>query len=69
MAEQLHALVVHGLASSRVKDLVDLWELARRGAFDGPVLAQTIAATFARRGSELPAEPVALTTAFSDSPP
>jgi hypothetical protein len=68
VAEKLHALVEHGLASSRVKDLVDLWELARRCSFDGQVLAQTIAATFARRGSELPGEPVALTAAFSDSP-
>ena len=68
VAEKLHALVEHGLASSRVKDLVDLWELARRCAFDGQVLAQAVASTFARRGSELPGEPVALTAAFSDSP-
>ncbi|MCC7492040.1 MAG: nucleotidyl transferase AbiEii/AbiGii toxin family protein [Fimbriimonadaceae bacterium] len=68
VAEKLHALVEHGLASGRVKDLVDLWELARRCAFDGQVLAQTVATTFARRGSELPEEPVALTAVFSDSP-
>jgi hypothetical protein len=68
VAEKLHALVEHGLASSRVKDLVDLWHLACHAAFEGGILSDAIAATFRRRGTPLPAEPPALTSAFIDSP-
>ena len=69
IAEKLHALVVHGLANSRVKDLVDIRELARRCSFDGPVLATAIRATFSRRETEIPDRPLVLTSAFSDSTP
>lgn len=68
VAEKLHALVEHGLATSRIKDLVDLWHLAQHASFAGAELVAAIAATFQRRGTALPLEPPALTTAFSDSP-
>lgn len=65
IAEKLHALVDHGLASSRVKDLVDLWVLGQRYAFDGGALVSSVAAAFERRGTEVPVQPVALTDEFS----
>lgn len=68
VAEKLEALVQHGLANSRVKDLVDLWHLARHTAFEGGVLCDAIAATFERRETAIPAEPPALTAEFTDSP-
>lgn len=69
IAEKLHAMVVLGVANSRMRDFFDVHALAARESFDGPVLAEAIAATFARRRTELPPElPVALTPAFAATP-
>lgn len=66
IAEKLHAMVVLGALNSRIKDFYDLWMLARELPFDGAVLGQAIAATFARRQTALPASrPVALTAEFA----
>lgn len=65
IAEKLHAMAVLGMANSRMRDIFDIYELARRHAFDGAVLAQAVHDTFARRrtivGPDLPA---ALTPEF-----
>ena len=69
IAEKLEALVSIGLATSRVKDLYDLWAIA--GAFElkSDIVLDAIRATFARRGTHLPmARPATLTAAFSDDP-
>src|SRR5262249_36539073 len=69
VAEKFHAMVVLGRANSRMKDFYDLWLLARSYESKGDALARAIAATFARRKTEIPRETVdALTRAFADDP-
>lgn len=66
VAEKFQAMVLLGIANSRMKDFYDLWTLARRFDFDGPTLARALAATFDRRRTAVPAAaPLALTPAFS----
>lgn len=65
IAEKYHAMVLLGLANSRMKDFFDLSVIARRTELDGATLAAAIAATFLRRRTALPEErPIALTSAF-----
>ncbi len=67
IAEKYHAIVVLGLANSRMKDFYDIAVIAQRSELDGATLAKAIAATFARRTTPLPAQPpLALTAAFSE---
>ncbi len=54
VAEKLEAMVSLGMANTRMKDYFDVRALAREGALDVPLLADAIAATFARRGTTLP---------------
>lgn len=66
VAEKYQALVMLGMVNSRMKDFFDLWVMAREYGFDGTVLCQAIAATFARRQTELPADtPVGLSAGFA----
>lgn len=65
VAEKLHALVMFGERTSRMKDLYDLYTLATQFPFDGPNLARAIAATFERRHTPIEAVlPAALTPRF-----
>lgn len=65
VAEKFQAMVMLGIANSRMKDFFDLWVLARSFAFAGPVLADAVRATFARRKTPVPAvSPLALTAEF-----
>jgi hypothetical protein len=65
VAEKFQAMASLGIANSRMKDFFDLWVLARSFAFAGPVLADAIRATFARRKTPVPAAPpLALTAEF-----
>lgn len=67
VAEKFHAMVSLGEVNSRMKDFYDIQTLAERFAFAGDRLAGAIAATFARRGTELPqVEPVALRKEFAN---
>jgi len=67
IAEKYQAMVMLGLANSRMKDFFDLAVIARRTELDGATLAAAIAATFARRQTALPTErPLALTKQFSE---
>ncbi|TWT42600.1 hypothetical protein KOR42_47090 [Thalassoglobus neptunius] len=69
IAEKLHALVVLGIANSRMKDFYDLWTLANQDAFSGPQLSDAIQATFVRRKTALPSDPpFALTDEFAADP-
>jgi hypothetical protein len=65
VAEKLQAMVVLGIANSRMKDFYDLWVLARQFAFDGATLTRAVRATFNRRKTGMPREtPLALTEEF-----
>jgi predicted nucleotidyltransferase component of viral defense system len=67
IAEKFQALVMLGRANSRMKDMYDIWVLSRTYTFKGDGLARAIAATFARRKTEIPsALPDALTPAFAE---
>jgi len=69
IAEKFQAMVMLGRANSRMKDLYDIWVLARTSEFKGDGLARAIAGTFARRKTEIPSElPDALTTSFAQDP-
>lgn len=68
VAEKFQAMTALGMVNSRMKDFFDLWAIANTFAFEGPVLAEAIAATFARRETALPTEPpLALTAAFAEA--
>lgn len=69
IAEKFQAMIALGRANSRMKDLYDIWMLSRSYEFGGDDLARAIAATFARRKTEIPAAlPDAFTRAFADDP-
>jgi hypothetical protein len=66
VAEKLEATVRLGGTNTRMKDFFDLQFLSRKFSFDGEVLKQAIARTFARREMPLPATvPFALTPEFA----
>jgi len=65
VAEKVEAMVKLGLANSRMKDFYDLLVLSRTFPFEGKRVRDAIAATFKRRGTDVPATPpVALTEAY-----
>jgi len=67
VAEKFQAMVILGIANSRMKDFYDIWMLARQFAFDGSKLSAAVRATFDRRQTPIPPEPpLALTVAFHD---
>ncbi len=66
VAEKLEAIVSLGMANSRMKDYFDLRALAREGALDPRQLGDAIAATFQRRGTDVPVEvPLGLSDEFA----
>lgn len=58
-------MVQLGTLNTRMKDFFDIWLLASQFNFTGNELAQAIDKTFANRGTQLDAEPVALTPTFT----
>jgi predicted nucleotidyltransferase component of viral defense system len=65
VAEKFQAMVMLGIANTRMKDFFDIWTLARSIEFDGRVLCQAIKMTFERRETEVPSTaPLALTPEF-----
>jgi len=65
ISEKLHAMVILGIANSRMKDFYDLHALASRFVFDGPILIKAVKATFQRRKTAIPSvPPMALTEEF-----
>jgi len=66
IAEKFEAMVSLGFVNSRMKDFYDIWAIQKFMNPDERVLAQAVANTFNRRGTELPVEaPLALTEEFS----
>jgi predicted nucleotidyltransferase component of viral defense system len=69
IAEKLQAMVMLGIANSRLKDFFDVWTLSRLFDFRGELLARAIAATFERRQTAIPdGVPLALTADFATDP-
>lgn len=66
VAEKFQAMVYLGTLNSRMKDFYDVWLLSRQFAFEGPMLAKAIAATFANRGTAIDLEPVAFSPEFTE---
>ena len=67
IAEKFQAIVELGMDNSRMKDYFDLNYLATTQSFGGPMLAQAIQATFARRKTPLPQQtPVGLLPVFGE---
>ena len=65
VAEKVQAMVMLGIANTRMKDFCDVYVLARDFDFQGSRLARAIRATFKRRRTEIPSEsPSALSEAF-----
>lgn len=54
IAEKFQAIVMLGNANTRLKDYFDIWLISQNAAFDDDQLAHAIAATFARRKTEIP---------------
>jgi predicted nucleotidyltransferase component of viral defense system len=65
IAEKLHAMVEHGMLSSRMKDIYDVAALAERLEFDGSRLTAAIRATFESRRRRAGEIPPPLTEAFA----
>src|SRR5215211_4366239 len=69
IAEKFQALVTLEILNTRIKDFYDIWSLSRGMEFEGAILANAIAATFARRATPLPQQtPRGLTEEFSEDP-
>jgi predicted nucleotidyltransferase component of viral defense system len=69
IAEKLHAMVVLGLANSRMKDYYDVWMLQRGFEINEGRLQRAIEATFARRRTSVPATtPEGLSDTFANDP-
>jgi len=58
-------MVKLGIANSRMKDFYDILELSRGHDFDGPILAQAIANTFAQRATAVSPTVSLFTAAFA----
>ena len=66
IAEKLHAIVLFGMANSRIKDYFDLLILIQTQKLDLSILAKAIKSTFERRNFSLPNKlPIGLTDEFS----
>jgi hypothetical protein len=67
VAEKFQAMVMLGIANSRMKDFFDLFTLCTQFEFDGELVCRAIKATFERRKTSIPTtRPLALTTEFSE---
>lgn len=60
IAEKLEAMVARGNANSRMKDFYDVWTCSRQLDLDRESLIEAIDATFANRGTPLPADEFAV---------
>ncbi|MBI4455125.1 MAG: nucleotidyl transferase AbiEii/AbiGii toxin family protein [Acidobacteria bacterium] len=69
VAEKFQAMVIFGIANSRMRDFFDIWFLSRHFEFFGTRLCSAIQATFDQRKTPLRAQtPLALTAAFYEDP-
>ena len=68
IAEKSEAMTKLGEINSRMRDFFDVWALSQSFAFEGPVLADAIRSTFARRGTEVEPQPACFTERFARAP-
>jgi hypothetical protein len=69
IAEKLHAMVVLGMANTRMKDYHDVWMITTAFALEPERLRRAIAATFARRQTAIPSQiPEGLSDDFAQDP-
>jgi hypothetical protein len=67
IAEKFHAMVLLGIANSRMKDFFDIWTLASTYTFEMAALSRAVRGTFHRRKTDVPRSvPLALTSEFLD---
>jgi Nucleotidyl transferase AbiEii toxin, Type IV TA system len=66
VAEKFQAMVYLRTMNSRMKDFYDVWLLASQFAFDGALLAEAIAATFANRETVIDVAPIAFAPDFTE---
>lgn len=65
IAEKFNAMIVLGMANSRMKDYFDIWMLSRNFTIEADVLREAIRQTFDKRHTDLPLdEPIALSEEF-----
>jgi hypothetical protein len=68
IAEKFNAMVLLGMANSRMKDYFDIWMLSRNFTFEGAVLREAVRQTFAKRQTALPdTEPIGLSNEFASN--
>jgi predicted nucleotidyltransferase component of viral defense system len=66
IAEKLEALVVLGMANSRLKDYYDLFLISQTFTMEHPLLTEAVRSTFQRRGTAFPEKiPLRLTDDFA----
>ena len=65
VAEKLHAMIVLGMANSRMKDFFDIHMLAGHFSFNGLELAEAVRATFKRRNTHIPTDAIVFTDEFA----
>lgn len=58
IAEKFQAMVALGVLNSRMKDFYDIWLLSRQFDFELDTLAEAIRATFGRRDTRPPSQPI-----------
>jgi hypothetical protein len=67
VAEKFQAMVVLGMANSRMKDFYDIWVMSQKFNFSGSILCNSVRSTFKRRGIYIPVDiPFAFTGSFSE---
>jgi len=65
IAEKFNAMIVLGMANSRMKDYFDIWMLSRNFTIEADVLREAVRKTFDKRHTALPQdEPIALSEEF-----
>lgn len=65
VAEKFNAMILLGMANSRMKDYFDIWMLSQSFTFEAKVLREAIRQTFSKRQTALPtAEPIGLSDEF-----
>lgn len=68
IAEKFNAIVLLGMANSRMKDYFDIWMLSRNFTFEGELLREAILSTFVRRQTALPESgPIGLSDEFASN--
>jgi len=65
IAEKFNAMIVLGMANSRMKDYFDIWMLSQNFTVEANLLREAIIQTFSKRQTKLPQkEPIALSKDF-----